>query len=172
MPTSRYAWLAAASIATVAVPSLAQYSTPMRDVENPDRSAFMVNANGSLEPPFVNGFVQVPTPAGKRYFIEYVTLNCTLNSTSDSITQVLLSTRQNISNGSLGFSSAPLALERRGNAAFGGVSWTGSAMVKMFSDPDVFTAGGGTAITFNVFHSESASRGSCSAFVSGHTLPL
>lgn len=163
--------LPALVLAAAASSASAQYSTPMRDVENPDRSAFQINASGVLDPPFVNGFVFVPTPLGKRYFIEYITMSCALTAT-DTITQVFIGTRQSVTTGSLGFSSHGLVLTRRGPGPFGGTIWTGSAAVKLYSDPDNFSTDGGTNISFNVFHTEAASRGSCSVYVSGHTLPL
>lgn len=149
----------------------AQFSTPMRDVENPDRSAFMVSASGALDPPFVNGFIFFPTPAGRRYFIEYVSLSCSTPSAGDTFTQALLGTRQNTSaTSSAGFSTPAIVLERRGPAPFGGVLWTGSASVKMFSDADLFTPGGGTTISMNIFHTDTSVRPTCSGFVYGHSL--
>jgi len=162
----------AALLALASVPAWAQFSTPMRDVENPDRSPYMAAVSGNLEAPFVNGFLFFPTASGKRYFIEYVSLTCTTPNAGDSFTQVFLGARQNVTNGSLGYATPAIVLERRGPAAFGGTIWSGSANLKMFSDPDNFTPGGGTSISMNIFHTDPSSRAVCSGFVSGHSLPL
>jgi len=154
----------------LAGPASAQFSTPMRDVENPDRAPFMASASGNLEAPFVNGFLFFPTAAGRRYFLDYVSLNCTTPNAGDVFTQVLLGTRQNITNGSIGYVAPAIVLERRGPAPFGGTIWSGTASVKMFSDPDAFTAGGGTSISMNIFHTDTSSRATCSGFVYGHSL--
>lgn len=148
----------------------AQYASPMRDVENPDRFPFMVNASGSLEAPFVNGFVQFATPLGRRYVVEQVSLSCTTPSATDQITSASLSTRITQGNTSFGYSAPVLQMQRRGAAPFGGYVWTGHALVRMYSDPDTFSADGGKAISLNVFHTESNVTVSCSGFVSGHTV--
>jgi hypothetical protein len=157
-------------LALAAGTASAQYSTPMRDVENPDRSAFMASANGTLDAPFVNGFLFFATPAGRRYFIDYVTLNCTTPNVGDGFSQVLLGTRQNVTNGSIGYVAPAIVMERRGPAPFGGYIWSGTANVKMFSDADQFTAGGGSSISMNIFHTDTTSRATCSGFVYGHSL--
>lgn len=162
------ALLVLASLA--ATPASAQYAAPMRDVENPDRFPFMANASGSLESPFVNGFVQFATPLGRRYVIEQVSLSCTTPSASDQITSVSLSTRLNQGNISIGYSAPVLQMSRRGAAPFGGFVWTGHALVKMVSDPDTFSPDGGKAISLNIFHTESNVTVSCNGFVGGHTV--
>jgi hypothetical protein len=155
-----------------AAPVHAQFSTPMRDVENPDRSPFMISGFGTLTPPFINGFVQFATPLGKRYFIEYATLSCTTPSATDQITQAVLSVQQNTSaTSSAGFGGPVLQMTRRGPAPFGGYVWAGAAELKMFSDPALGTTDGGSAISFNIFRTEAAINVTCSGLITGHTLP-
>jgi len=159
-----------AVLALAAGSASAQYSTPMRDVENPDRSPFMLNTSGNIEAPFANGFLFFPTPTGRRYFIDYVSLTCTTSNAGDTLTQVLLGVRQNTANGTIANITPAIAMERRGAGPISGTIWSGAANVKMFSDPDLNTAGGGTNISMNVFHTDSSSRAQCSAFIYGHTL--
>lgn len=170
MKFSRHMLCAALVAATVATPVLAQYSTPMRDVENPDRSMFMQNSNASLAPPFVNNFMFFSTPSGKRYFLEQVALTCQTPSASDQIVQAQVSTTMNSGTIIQGISGPQIIMERRGPAPFGGYIWTGSAMVRMYSDADAFTPGGGSGISFNIFHSDTTVTASCYGMVSGHTL--
>lgn len=163
---------AALLLAAAVLPAQAQYSTPMRNVENPDRSPFMISAFGTLDSPFINGFVQFATPLGSRYFIEYATLTCTTPSASDQITQAILSVQQRTSaTSSVGFGGPVLTMTRRGPAPFGGYIWAGSAELKMFSDPAIGTTDGGSAISFNIFRTDSTLRVTCSGLISGHTLP-
>ena len=167
-PTLAHAF--AALLALAAGCANAQFSTPMRDVENPDRSPFMLNASGSIEAPFANGFLFFPTPTGRRYFIDYVALTCTTPNAGDTLTQVLLGVRQNTASGVISNTMPAIAMERRGAAPIGGTIWSGAANVKMFSDADPTTAGGGTSISMNVFHTDTSSRSQCSGFIYGHTL--
>lgn len=155
-----------------AAPAYAQFSTPMRDVENPDRSPFMISSFSTLMPPFVNGFVQFATPLGKRYFIEYATLTCTTPSAADQITQAVLSVQQQTSaTSSAGFGGPVLQMTRRGPAPFGGYIWAGAAELKMFSDPAIGTTDGGSAISFNIYRTDSTLNVNCSGLITGHTLP-
>ena len=158
-------------LASLAAPHAnAQYAAPMRDVENPDRFPFMVNASGRLEAPFINGFVQFATPLGRRYVIEQVSLSCTTPSATDQITSVTLTTQLTQGNATFGYNAPVLQMTRRGAAAFGGFVWAGHALVKMYSDPETFSSDGGKAISLNIFHTESNVTATCSGLVSGHTV--
>lgn len=148
----------------------AQYAAPMRDVENPDRFPYMASGSGSLEPPFVNGFIQFATPAGRRYVLEQVSLQCFTPSATDQITSVTLSVLQNQGNGSIGYGAPALQMTRRGPAPFGGFVWTGHALIKMYADPESLAPDGGKAISLNVFHTESNVNVSCNGLVTGHTV--
>ena len=167
MKFSRLMLCAGLMAATVATPVLAQYSTPIRDVENPDRSIFMQNGNATIAPPFLNGFIFFSTPTGKRYFLEQVSLTCTTPSASDVFVQAAVNTTS-VTLGGVGGPNIPM--ERRGSAPFGGYVWSGSLMVRMYSDTDGFTAGGGSGISFNIFHTDTTVTANCFGFVSGHSL--
>jgi hypothetical protein len=149
----------------------AQYSTPMRDVENPDRFPYQESAFASLATPFVNGFLLFPTPAGKRYVIEYVAVTCTTPSAFDTFPQVLLTTTKITSpTSTTGINVNAVAMERRGASFFGGYVWSGAAQLKMYSDYDPFTVGGGTGISINLFHTDTTVAPTCRATVTGHTI--
>jgi hypothetical protein len=149
----------------------AQYSTPMRNVENPDRFPYQELGSASLPPPFLNGFATFPTPAGKRYIIEHVSVNCSTPSASDTFPQALLTVVKVLSPSS--YQSYPVInvpMERRGLAAFGGYVWSGNAQLKAYSDPNPFDSTGGSAISLNIFHTDTSVAASCNAVVSGHTI--
>ena len=164
---------AALAFAGLAGPAAAQYSTPMRDVENPDRAPFTMSANGGPSSPYINGFVQFATPLGFRYFIDQASLVCTSASSTDEITLVQLSTLQKTGANFLQSSSiTPFIMTRVGPAPFGGWYWTGTAQLRAYSDPNVFDTNGGRSILYNIFHTEASSTTSCSGTIVGHTLPL
>jgi len=163
---------AALALGFAATQASAQFSSPMRDVENPDRTPFVLSATGALDTPYVNGFIQFTLTNGKRYFLEYVTLTCTTPSAGDSFTTPYLVVTQNTSTTStVGYSVVPFYMVRLGAAPFGGYVWAGSAMVKLFSDSGSFGAPTGNGVQFNVFHTDNSVRATCNGLISGHTLP-
>jgi hypothetical protein len=69
--------MAALVVVSVSVRAEAQYSSPVRDVENPARSMFIVTADvdldsGAFFTPFTTAFI----PAGKRLTLEFISANC------------------------------------------------------------------------------------------------
>jgi hypothetical protein len=158
-------------LAGAAGSSLAQYSTPMRDVENPDRFPYQERAVGTIDAGFVNTFALFPTPTGKRYVLEYVWVSCTTPSASDTFPQALLSITKIVSPSSTqGFAVTSVALERRGPSFSGGWIWSGDAQLKAYSDYNPFAAGGGNAISLNIFHTDASVSATCTAVVTGHTV--
>lgn len=160
-----------AAVALAAGAAQAQFSSPMRDVENPDR--FLYQERGSVTIPgnFFNSFIYFPTPAGKRYIIEFVALQCTTSSNTDSFPNVLLGLQRTTGPGSsIGYSVPAIQMSRRGPSSFGGIIWAGSAQVKVFSDAEVGDPTGGTAINLNIFHSDTTVPATCFATISGHTI--
>lgn len=163
----------AVTLAACSLPlaALAQYSTPMRNVDNPDRFPYQESVSASLDPPYVNGFAFLPTPAGKRYIVEFVSLTCTTPSVSDSFPQVFLSVTKNLSTtASTGASIALAPMVRGGPSVFGGYVWTSQTLLKAYSDPSLFSPDGGFGMLLNIFHTEASVRASCSAVVSGHSV--
>jgi hypothetical protein len=160
---------AALLAALLATPAFAQYSTPMHDVENPDHFVFMQNASVEIDPPFVNNFMFFPTAAGKRYFLQELSMICTTASTTDVMTQVYLVLNQKTTAGNVGISGPALNMVKTGPAFGGGSVWAGSMQLNAFSDPDG-TPTGGQTIFLNIFHTESQNIVDCNGYVSGHTL--
>jgi hypothetical protein len=74
----------------------AQFSTPVRDVENPARSMFLVTADVNLsDGQFGNTMSPVETafiPAGKRLTLEFVSANC--SAQTDQNLHLFLQLRQ------------------------------------------------------------------------------
>lgn len=163
-------WLAVAMVLS-STTAFAQYSSPVRDVDNPDRFPYQESSSFSLDPPFLNHFVNFATPAGKRYVIEHVAINCQSPDNFDTFPQVYLNVRSLVNAGSS--MSIPLpSLPRTGGAAFGGSAFAMSTRVKAYSNWDPFAAGntGGQGISLNVFHTNASVRASCVATITGHAV--
>lgn len=145
--------------------ALAQYSTPMRNVDNPDRLLYQESVFVNIQPPFVNTFAMFPTPAGKRVVIEWVGLNCSSTSTTDVFPLVLLNVTR-VGGSSLSMGLAPTV--RTGSGAFIGNVSLGQTALKAYSEPVSGAADGGNGIYLNIFHAESSQNASCNATVTGH----
>lgn len=159
-----------AALATLTGAAQAQFSSPTRNVENPDRFPYQERATGSISPGIVNAFMLFPTPTGKRFVIEYVSVSCTTPSASDSFPQALLSvTRITSPSSTFSFSVPAVNMTFRGPSFFGGYIWAGTANVKLYSDYSPFDPSGGNAINLNVFHTDAGVTASCQGVVSGHT---
>jgi hypothetical protein len=171
MPTLRPALLAA--LALLAGAAQAQFSSPMRNVENPDRFPYMERGSTTINVNVVNNFIRFPTPAGKRYIIEYVSVNCTSPSATDSFPQVFVQVARLTGPNSVStLQTNAVPMERRGPAPFGGFIYAGSANVKLYADALPFDPTGGDGIVLNIFRSDFSVSPTCSALVSGHTLAL
>jgi hypothetical protein len=165
--------LAMLLLAIAAGPAAAQYSTPMRDVDNPDRAPYQESVSFALEPPFVNGFAFFPTPPNKRYVVEYVSISCTSTAAGDVFPQAFLGVRKILSSTATSGTTVVLTpLQFSGPAPFGGNIYSTSLQLKAYSDWDPFATGGtgGTAISLNLFHTAASSRATCFATVTGHTV--
>jgi hypothetical protein len=167
MPIAAFGLMLAGAAGSV----LGQYSTPMRDVENPDRFPYQERGSGSINANFLNTFITFPTPTGKRYILEYVSVDCSTPSASDSFTSVFLTVTKITSPTSTeGYSVANIAMERRGPSPFGGYTWAGSAQFKAYSDYNPFASGGGNGIALNIFHTDTSVSANCTGVVTGHTI--
>jgi hypothetical protein len=157
--------LIAASAALIASPAFAQFASPMRDVENPDHFAFMVNASVEIDAPFVNNFLMFSLANNKRYFFDEVALTCNPASATDTMTQVALVLSQTVGSSTTGISGPAILMNKTGPAFGGGSVWVGSALIKAFHD-----TGSGNNFFLNIFHTESSNTVTCTGFLSGHTL--
>jgi hypothetical protein len=151
--------------------ALAQYSSPVRNVENPDRFPYQETASATMPTPFLNGFASFPTPTGKRYIIEFASLVCTTPSASDTFPQALLGVIKMLSVSSAQFFNVVnIPMQRQGAAPFGGYVWSGAAQLKAYSDYSPFDPTGGYGIQMNIFHTDVSVVASCNGVVTGHTI--
>lgn len=167
-PLSKAAVVAAC---TLPLAALAQYSTPMRNVDNPDRFPYQEFNFFSLDMPYVNGFGYFPTPPGKRYVIEFVSLSCTTASAADTFPQQYLVVTKAVSSTMTTSSNIMLApMVRGGSGAFGGYVWSSQTQLKAYTDANPFSADGSGSTYLNVFHTDTSVRASCQATMVGHAV--
>lgn len=75
----------------------AQFSQPVRDVENPANNLFAARSEGSAPGNVTNAIMYVPSlPAGKRLRIEALTIRCQVPNAA-SITDAYIETRVKVS---------------------------------------------------------------------------
>lgn len=164
-PNRFFARVATVVASLLPLAAMAQYSTPMRNVDNPDRQIYQETVSVNIQPPFVNGFAFFPTPAGKRVVLEWVSLNCSSASTTDVFPVIFL----NVTRSSGQQTSMALApMVRTGANIFIGNVSLGQTPLKAYSEPVPNVADGGNGIYLNIFHSESSQNASCNATLTGH----
>lgn len=141
--------------------------------DNPDRFPYAESGSTSVSPPFVNGFINFPTPPGQRYIIEQASVTCTTPSSTDVFPQVLLNVvKLTAPNAVQNIASPVVMLEKRGPGPFSGYVWSGTANIKLITEANPFNADGGGALFFNIFHNDFTVTVNCSATLFGHSLPL
>ncbi|RTL43878.1 MAG: hypothetical protein EKK53_09260 [Burkholderiales bacterium] len=162
-----FARAAAVAASLLPLAALAQYATPMRNVDNPDRQPYQETASISISPPFVNGFMFFPTPAGKRVVLEWAGVNCSSTSSADVFPLIYLNvTRANGSQNNMAL--APM-LRTGSNVFINNVS-LGQTVLKAYSESVPGVADGGSGISLNIFHSDSTQNVFCIATLTGHLL--
>lgn len=144
--------------------ALAQYSQPVRDVENPARTPFWGYASGTIGINVANVLLNVGTiPSGQRLVIEHVGVHCTADA-DDNMSVVYIYANKKTGPSAWTIYPAPLVVHKQGNNCIGKGSWTVSQPVRLYSD------GGGDATCVSVYHSKIGATASCWTFVSGYTL--
>lgn len=129
--------LAAALLAPAALH--AQYSQPVRDVENPSQNAYAVAGNFTINATSGNVHVHylAPIPLGKRWTIESVGFRCHVPSTL-SISSAWISVRTRNSAGQPANPILfPVQMSRQGNVAHqisNNFEWVGSFSGRIYHD--------------------------------------
>jgi len=159
--------------ASVEITNAPSAPVPVVRTDNPDDSPYAEFASATITPPFVNTFLNFPTPPGRRYFIEQASVTCTTPTAADIFTQAQLTVTKKIgTNGTQSFGSPVVVLEKRGPSFLGGYLWTGSANVKVISEANPFQADGSGALYFNIFRTDSTVTANCFGTLFGHSVAL
>ena len=128
----------------------------VRDVENPARTPFVVNALVDIEP---SGLLRElgRVPAGKRAVIEFISMVCSLRA-SDTIHLATVSFEPNSR-------SYFLPISKQGDPFSNLQNWVAGQLVRIYADEG--------RITLNVLHAESnPGLSSCEVSISGHTIDV
>jgi hypothetical protein len=157
-----------ALLAGLSLPVLAQYSTPMRDVENPARTPVRVltsvNVAAMFGGSFGNPIYQVP--AGKRLVIDFLSVRCT---SADPIDSVSLAVSEATGGGSATQRPQPLSLTAGPNDIYGNRTWTFSQAVMLYADSTAF---GTQDVAFGLTKAGTAGPANCQVGFQGHTITL
>jgi hypothetical protein len=149
--------------AVLSVCAWAQYSQPVRDVENPARTPVWGYASGTIDVGWVNVLLDVTTVAsGQRLVLEYASVSCTTDA-DDNISRVTISIYKKTPTGWTSY-GVPLVVQKQGNTYDGKASFSVSQLVRLYSD------GIGNTTSIDVRHSKTTATASCYAVVNGYTL--
>lgn len=146
--------------------AFAQYSQPVRDVENPSQNPFWAVGSGSNTKGFVNFFVNIDQvtasiPTGKRLTLEFIAVRCTTPA-DDSISEARITVTKKPGT-QMQF---PIQIARQGTDVFGQATWVTSQMTRLYLD----SVAPFEKIYLNVFHknyNDDAGTTTCSANISG-----
>jgi hypothetical protein len=166
---SIFALLLLATAGLFASAASAQYSTPVRDVENPARTPFQSSTTITMDPPFagVFGTPLFEVPVGRRAVIEYATARCSSPS-GNPIVQVVVQVTELLSGGGSISRSFQIPVGFQGVDAFSGPLYIGGLTVRLYSDRGA--AGGG--VTAGASRSSGSGNASCTVTISGHTIAI
>ncbi len=146
----------------------AQYSTPMRDVENPARTPFQASGTIDFSPPFagVFGSPLFDVPAGRRAVIEYASVRC-FSAAGNPIVSAVIQVTELTGGGSIS-RSFQIPITFQGTDAFSGPLYIGGLTTRLYSDRGL--SGGG--VTIGASRASGSGSGSCAFAISGHTIAI
>lgn len=147
--------------------AIAQYSTPVRDVENPARTPLQDYGNATFPMNFINTQISLASlPSGQRLVIEYVSVRCETDA-DDNISRVSIGVYKKTGGGGWAQYYFPITVQKQGNTYDGKASWVAAQSMRLYSDS---VLAGSTAHYVDVRHAKTASTPTCSAFLSGYTI--
>ncbi len=156
----------ASTLLLLAQPALAQYSTPTRDVENPDRSPYQEIETITL-PGNIAGTFNVPIvtlPANTLLILDYASVLCTGPSAGAPII-VSLTTASNFKQ-----FQYQLPLRSQGSTSTGTAVHVAATPVRIYADPDPNNSN--TAVAATVVRRAASGTTTCVVTLSGHTISI
>ena len=158
--------MAAIVVVSAGARAEAQFSTPVRDVENPARSMFLATADVDLDNgEFSNGFTPVSTafiPAGRKLTLEFISVNC--SAVAEQSLQLFIQLRQpggGLSRGiRIPLTSAPVPLLPDS------LEWSAGQLVRLYADHHP----GGSALLAVSRNGNGSGNVRCDVHLSGHTV--
>lgn len=143
-------------------PLMAQYSQPVRDVDNPARTPYRSMRDGTIDLNFVNKWYSAASfPAGQRLVVEQVSITCTMDA-DDNVASATISISRPSGGGMYVTDYVPILVPKQGTTWNGKSVWTVSQSVRLYTDA-------GHAPDVGIHHSKTTSTPYCAVYVSGYT---
>ena len=149
--------------------AFAQYSTPVRDVENPARTPIQEKGNTSMPPNFVGvaGEPLVDIPANQRLVIEEVSVRCFTPPGSSMLTAAI-ATVHNTGSSSFTTQSFDIPITFKGTDAFNGPVYVGHLSTRLYADHPFV----GSAVTMAITRDHGVDTATCFFSLSGYTVQI
>ncbi|MBI4874968.1 MAG: hypothetical protein HY822_10090 [Acidobacteria bacterium] len=162
-------YVAVAVLLALALPASAQYSTPMRDIENPAHSPLRLKGTGDVPGGFVGAFGMTIGPAlaaDRRMVIEYVLFDCGTAGAVEPV-RVQLSTAEKTGAGSYSFHNYLINLAKTTPDYAGNVRAVGTQSQRWYHD-------GGQAVQIGITLNGAAPAAgiTCRVEISGYTTSM
>lgn len=142
---------------------MAQYSQPVRDVENPARSPFWTKGHTSFDGVSNDLSMHFSFPSGKRLVIEYLSVWCRLDH-DDSLPYAAVLVSVPAALGTGGYMEFRFGIQKQGPDPYGSTQWIASQPMRLYSDS-------GTGVNLiKIAHTKTASTMYCDFSLSGYTI--
>ena len=154
-------------LALAAVPAMAQFSTPIRDVENPARSPFRASATINVAAGFA-GVLHSPLasiPENRRLVIETVSVRCA-SAVGNNIVYSDIRVTERVGLGSTGH-VFQVPIRFQGTDPFSGPTWVGVLSSRIYSDAGL---GGFASVNGGVIRETGTGTAFCTYSISGYTI--
>lgn len=156
-------------LAFMAVPAMAQFSTPVRDVENPARTPFRASATINIANGF-SGVLNSPIATiaeNQRLVIEQVSVRCA--TASGNIVRVDLTVTQRTGPSSSTGHVFSVPVQFQGADPFAGRTFVGGISSRMYSDAGIL---GFSSVNGGVIRDNGTGTGFCAFAISGYTIQV
>jgi hypothetical protein len=151
-----------------AASAFAQYSTPVRDVENPARTPFASSGTVTVDPGFagVFGTPIADVPANKRLVVEYVSVTCSTPAGNEP-NQVSVGATLAVSGGGTITRSYQIPIQPQGDPA-SPTRFVGGLQTTLYADRQI----GGGGVSGNVLRETGTGTTTCSFSLNGHLISI
>ncbi len=159
----------ALTLALIVVPASAQFSTPVRDVENPARTPFWASATVNIPGGFA-GVLNSPIatiPDNKRLVIEQVSVRCATQT--GNIVRVDLNVTERTGPSATASRNFSIPVGFQGDDPFAGRTFVGGISSRIYSDAGILGSGG---VTGGVIRDNGTGTGFCAYAISGYTITI
>ena len=161
--------LALGVLATLfATSAIAQYSTPVRDVENPARTPFAASGTVTVGPGFagVFGTPIADVPQNTRLVVDYVSVSCS-SPVGNAPTLVSVGATLASSGGGTITRNYQIPIQPQGNLA-SPTTFAGCLQTTLYADRQI----GGGGVSGNVLRETGSGTTTCSFTLNGHLISL